>query len=261
MRSAFKYIGLLVIFLPRICLGQSINNLKDVILTGTVNPNLIALSDSGVTRLIVEISKYPFTHESIQRASNQLYQTDVKANQEIHLTIQSPSKRFYMYIYIQRNWGNKLADYWSGIDNVYILDAGDHITARFDNNYTRFFGKGSEKLNCESELYSHTYVWPRTSNDVLLKMAKLKNQNKLQEAQRLMNYKKDSCFIIQKKIVERYRSSLGKTLADIMLENCIGLRYFWEFRGYDQSFADNSKDSRKAIYQESYRNVKFDFQH
>jgi len=226
---------------------------RDVIITGSVTDSLIKTRPDGKTTVIVRVSKYPFSYAGIPAAKNDTYEVVVKYKEAFHIRVPAPAGRFYMSIDYYPSRNEVLQ--WSGIDNIYILDQGDRIKADLGRAYFSFSGKGAAKLNCESELYNASYrgwsIDPKTSEELVL----LSDQGKFSERYALMERGKDSCLLVQKAILEKYKKRLGKKLSDIMLANCYGIRYYWTLRGARQISDSDPACYRVVINSPDYKKI------
>jgi len=206
-----------------------VSKFTSVILDGKITDSLIKRRPNGETTVIIRISQYPFTDVNMRSANNTGYRLEVKYNHPFQVKILSPSKMFYMsisYAMAQASPGNPVNDFsWSSFDNVYILEAGDDIKAELGKDYYTFSGKGATKLNCESEIYKKNY---KLTDDDL----HIFNGKQYEKFIDKTSHKMDSCFLLQESIVKKYAPKLGKTLSNVMLANCYGLKYFTIIRYY-----------------------------
>jgi thiol-disulfide isomerase/thioredoxin len=234
--------------------AQRINHLAkftDVILSGKVTDSSIKKRKDGKTTVYVKISKYPFSESGINATKGTKYEVVVKYNETFNIRIPSPANSFYMCI----NYYKNEVLYWSDQDNIYLLNQGDSINADLGSSYFKFSGRGSDKLNCESEIYNASFRGWSFGTEVQDKIVSLLNHGEYKEYFTLIEGGRDSCFLIQKAILEKYKKSLGKELSDIMLANCYGIRYYSTLRGARQGSDDNPVFYRAVINSPEYKKM------
>ncbi|MES2827395.1 MAG: TlpA disulfide reductase family protein [Bacteroidota bacterium] len=211
------YFLVLLLFDVNLIKAQEIINPSDVVIEGILTDS-INKNDPEKPRVVrISISKYPFDFKFLGTGLQiDEYEIATINNKSFRFIIKSPADRFYAYIEFAPM--NGLVQ-WNGYDNSYILEKGDRIKCRLSDTGYQFSGIGSEKLNCQSEIYSLQY---RFSEDDF----KLAQHNQYEEFITNIDPKMDSCLGLQRLVIENYNKIIGRDLADVMLANCYGLRYY-----------------------------------
>jgi thiol-disulfide isomerase/thioredoxin len=191
------------------------SNISDIILEGKIVDSILIKKPDEKKLITIKISKYPFTPLYTSRATHLLYEIETTYNKAFKIVIPTTSERLYMSIVYSSSMGKS----WSSQDNTYMLNKGDHISCRLSDEYFEFSGKGSEKLNCQSELYKLKY----TPTDEDLDLVTNKQLDRYAD---ITFKKRDSIFNLQKKIIEKYRPILGIDLSETFFANCYGLKYW-----------------------------------
>jgi cytochrome oxidase Cu insertion factor (SCO1/SenC/PrrC family) len=214
---------IILIFIGRAYANKNhTENFQDVVLNGKITDSLIKELPGGHSRVVIIVSKYPFSDFGMEDATHQKYELMAKYNEPFKLHISVPAKRFYMYLFY--DMPNEVN--WQYLDNVYIIDQGDNLRVELNNTGFKFWGKGAEKLNCETEIYKTSFkIWGDTDNAVL-------HPKEFKKYIEINNRKLDSCLFVQESIVEKYAPKMGKEMTEIMRTNCNGLRYYSEVLGY-----------------------------
>jgi len=153
---------------------------------------------------------------NITTAPTTKYVVEADSNNYFKLVIAAPAKRFYMHLSFAPN-GNAF------IDHIYLLEQGDKLKCTLSKGNFSFSGKGSAKLNCQSQIYQARY---RATNATL---AKAKN-GVWAEVFEAAASQQDSILQVRLAIVESFAPLLGKDMANIMRANCYGLSYFTMLR-------------------------------
>lgn len=190
---------------------------EDIIITGETIDSAI-INDPGKKQdLMIHSSSYASYFLSAPTITND-FKIGFKSNFEVIL----PGKTRYMYVDFGLQPARGLVEF-NNVDNTYILEKGDRIHCRLSQKYYQFSGRGSEKLNCQSEIYALIY----TPNEN--ELAHLFNK-KYKDFFWLSNKRRDSLFLLQVDVVNKYSSILGRKMAGVMLANVYGNRYFTMLR-------------------------------
>lgn len=218
---------------------------SDITIEGKIIDSSVNALPNKESEVRLRISNYPFNYSRMGKTIHKVYSLKVKYNQPFKFVLPNSSERIYMVISYELP---RAADYWSGGENVYILQKGDRINCLLSNDIYIFSGKGSEKLNCQSEIYKVQIKY----NGTLLAFMRAKSYSKYHEE---MDRRLDSCLLLRKAIIEKHRPKLGKDLSDIMLANCYGMRYLKSLQGgkFDGDVFPESYDS--YINSEGFKNI------
>ncbi|MEJ2884627.1 TlpA family protein disulfide reductase [Pedobacter sp. GR22-6] len=144
------------------------------------------------------------------------YTLETKYNKLFKFIIPAPAERFYMTLFFD---GLRGMENWQSFANVYILEEGDEISCELSGEFFYFSGKGSEKLQCQSEMYKHQFTFDNTSKDLI-------NSRQFKKHIAYINAKADSVLKIRIATVNGYSTKLPKDILEVLLANCYGLRYF-----------------------------------
>lgn len=218
LKKAF-FIEIALLFLTMTVFAKSqdkISNPNMVVIEGKILDSNINSLPNKETEIWIRVSKYPFNLALIQNLMHKTYKLKVKNLQNFKFIIPALADRFYLSIqYIPKIGTN----HWqSGFTNIYIIDKGDRIKCILSNDEFKFSGKGSDKLNCQTDIYKTQWKL----DDHLMS---LYNATDFTTLFNELDRRADSCFVLRKKIIETYRIKLGNELSNIMLANCYGLRY------------------------------------
>ncbi len=136
----------------------------------------------------------------------------------------------------------------SSINNVYIFEKGDSVNCKVSEKSYEFYGKGAEKLNCQSEMYDIRYR--PSKNDV-----KLLNDKQYQDYFEARNKIADSIFEKQLGVVNKYAVKLGKKMTEIMLANAYGNRYASNLNSLIMSRLSDPGLLPAFLESEAYQNI------
>lgn len=219
MGNMIKYIFFLLFLLPTVIVKSANLDFGTVIIEGVV-------VDTCNAPIEVEVAISTFASNDLTTKFERITQfTD--NNKKFRFSIQSPAKRFYMRIKFSPNGSTY-------IDNVYILEDGDHIKATLSKYKFLFEGKGATKLQCQDNLYRCRYV----ADDSEAKWLSAKSWT---ERFQYLAKKQDSVLNLRLQIVKYFEPLLDKDLANILKANCIGLRYFTWFRTAQTTSEDTER--------------------
>lgn len=175
------------------------------------------------------------------------FKIGLRSKFKIHL----PGESRYTYINFDLQNVTDAVDF-NNFDNTYILEKGDNINCKLSQKYYQFFGNGSEKLNCQSEIYKLKYSPSRTELTLL-------SAKKYEDFFLISNKRMDSLFNLQIEIVNNYSSKLKNKMTRIMLANCYGNRYFPMLRGYFSMSKSSPNEFLDLInsmaYKENYKKI------
>lgn len=215
---------------------------NDVIIEGRITDSLIYITPGQKATVTLRISTFPTSGVSFPATK---YVLELDSNQYFKFIIPAPATRFYMDIFF-----NPIkTQYWSFIDNIYILEKGDRITCNLSSNYFEFSGRGSAKLNCQSAIYKYRYKI--TEHD-----RNFAKNNQLNEVAKFNSQKLDSLLKLRLAVVRKFAPNLGKEMTDILLANCYGMRYYnWLRTGYITS--QTAQKYQEFINSTPYKNIDF----
>ena len=192
-------------------------NADDVVIEGKITDSLLSLVPDKKVNVTLYVSKFPVNGSLTPREKVVL---ETKYNEPFKFVIKSPADRFFMRIDFRMQNPFK---YWSDVDNVYILEKGDRVSCKLSDSFFEFSGKGSEKLQCQSEIYRCRIKGVNT-------LIMLSNSGQFDKEVALMHHKLDSINQQRLTIVKHFAPKLGKEMTDIMIANCHGLKYYTWFR-------------------------------
>lgn len=250
MKKLCFYIVLLFVYFNSYGQKQKVK-LTDVIIEGVIT-DTIAGKQNERRKIQLTISKYPFTLTNQVMTKQETYEKEVGFNEKFEFIIPAIADRFFMRILYVTGSGKSWSSY---IDNIYMLEKGDRVKCSLNDNYFQFFGKGSEKLNCQSEIYKLCYRESPLEYELLAK-------GKEMEYLISMDRKRDSVLVLQRKVVERYATSLGPSITQIMLLNCYGLKYFTWLRSLEMRLSTKNSyfDPYYGFLNSGvYNNINLDF--
>lgn len=205
---------------------------NDVIIEGKI-PDFLMTGPEKI-KIIFSISLFPAT--GITAPSTQ-YDIQPENNGRFKITFDSPAERFYMRVAF-----SSYSEYFkSNINNVYILEKGDRIRCKLSNGAFDFSGKGSEKLQCQTDIFKvrHLPYFDR------LKLGKDVDAQML-----------DSLLKLRLEVVDRNAKKLSTEMKDIMIANCYGITYqdlLWS----GLVFSHNRDNYRSFINSEAYRVIDY----
>lgn len=202
---------------------------SDVVIEGVVLDKDM-LASNYLTTVSVIISKYPFPAVEAAATKYKRYEFKCHYGEKFKFIIPAVSNLFYAQIDF---YTPKVGGYFSYFDNIYIVEKGDRIDCKLYKTFFEFSGKGSAKLQCQSEIYKKNYKW----DDGDIERIKTKQFGPLVKG---IFHKIDSCLNVQKKIVEQYKPRLGPKLSTILLANCYGLAYYGQIRTFRAMMGDNN---------------------
>lgn len=222
---------------------------ENVIIQGKVDDSLISQLPEGISTVTLLISKYPLPAVNMVGVDYKRYEIKVHYNKRFKLRISPPADRFYMSLYYDLD-PISTHFFWSDIDNIYMLEKGDSVNVSLKKDFFLFSGKGSAKLNCESEIYKRHYDY----SDLFVAAV---NNGKYKYFFSTIDHKIDSCFQLQLNVIEHYKNKLSGTDKNILIANCYGLKYYTLLRGIRQSMgmSGNSAMLKPVINSEAYRKI------
>ncbi len=188
-------------------------------LKGRVTDPDIQQMPGGKTRLYAIVSECPFNGMILSGSANfksKMIELQVGCNEPFTMTIPVQAKRVFMILRYEdtllgRKWVNDN-------NNVYILEEGDDLQCVLSKNDVRFTGKGSARLNCQTDLHQAKFV--------LKNRTLLFNAGQFSAIYRKQKEGIDSAIKVQKAIINRYRSRVGREMAGILTANIYGLAYY-----------------------------------
>lgn len=219
---------------------------QGVIIEGCVNDTNVNTLAEGKTKVEIMISRYPFGAGYMRRAAHKDYSRIVKNGEPFRFVLPALADRFYMSVSYVPKLGT---EHWqSGSSNIYIIDEGDSIKCTLTNDAFRFEGRGADKLNCQTDIYKIRY----RLDDSLMAVFESADYRRRFE---ILDRKNDSCLQLREEVVRKYRMKMGDELANVMLANCYGLRYWSSIRN-ERIFATNNSELYKAyLNSDGYKNI------
>ncbi|MFN0293484.1 TlpA family protein disulfide reductase [Pedobacter helvus] len=174
---------------------------EDVVIEGRITDDMTKLPKGKQLQVSILISEFPTSGTSFP-GKKYMPRID-QLTGHFRQIITAPAKRFYMYLLLEPVEEKKSS--WSFIDNVYILDAGDRITCQLSSRYFNFQGRGSAKLQCQSEIYSKKLISSRKGRE-----------------------QADSLLKVRLAIVQKYAPKMGQEITGMLTANCYGMKdYLW----------------------------------
>ncbi|PWG80670.1 TlpA family protein disulfide reductase [Pararcticibacter amylolyticus] len=187
-------------------------------LKGRVADPEIQQMPGGKTRLYAIVSECPFNGMILSGSANfksKMIELKVGFNEPFTMMIPLLARRMYM---ILRYEDNLLGRKWvNDNNNVYILENGDDLRCVLSKNDIRFTGKGSARLNCQTDLHQAKFI--------LKDRTTLFNAGQFSAIYSKQKKGIDSAIKVQKAVINRYRSRIGREMADILTANIYGLAY------------------------------------
>ena len=187
--------------------------IKGVVLDSIANN----IKDSSI---IVRLCVTSFASK-VNVAPTVIYNVKTSPGKEFEFKFKAPDD--YFYINIMLNIPNQFT-YWNNPDNMYIVEVGDNLFCELSSQDYKFYGKGSDKLNCQSEIYHKRYL----AND---DYTTLLQKGKYEEAFRYRSKIKDSLLKSSLEVVESYSDRLDPSLVETFKANCYGNIYASDIRG------------------------------
>ncbi|MCD0489694.1 TlpA family protein disulfide reductase [Pedobacter sp. MC2016-14] len=200
------------------------NEPNNIVIEGKVtDPMFNSVPDTNIT-VMLWVTSFP---SKINIAPTEYYSVITKPNKPFKLSFIAPAKRFYIHIGFVPN----SFQMWSSSDNMYVMDKDDQITCKLSCANFEFSGKGSDKFNCQSDIYHYRYL--ATAEDIQFRKNRQFNE--------LFDYrgtKKDSLLKLKLETIEKYARSIGKETTELMIANSYGQLYYSDLKGERGSYND-----------------------
>ncbi|RZK48058.1 MAG: hypothetical protein EOO99_11565, partial [Pedobacter sp.] len=207
---------------------------KEIIIKGFIDDEQLKKYPDSAVEVNVSVSTFP---SGMVMDNFITYKTSVRNLENFKFIIPITQQRLFMRI--DYNSLNSLF-YWSGHENIYILEPGDNIECILTSKYFYFKGKGSEKLNCQSEIYNHR----NKNRNLQLLNIDPKRYYELEEQA------SDSILDLRLKTIAKYSKYLTIEQVNILKANSFGLKDYPFHRGLNLKL---SNSSHLSLYYNSNR--------
>ncbi|MEQ7799774.1 redoxin domain-containing protein [Pedobacter sp. ASV1-7] len=167
-----------------------------------------------------------------------------------------PGTSDFTYVNFMTSSTNDVSS-WNSYDNMYIMEKGDRITCKLSNEYYEFTGKGSEKLNCQSEIYRLNF----SNNDGEIKLLQ---EERYKEYFSIIKRRMDSIYSQQIAVINKYAPGMGENMTKIMMANCYGNKYYTLLRSNTIKATRSSgsiKFLKAFLESEIYKGIDNDLNH
>ncbi|MCX2449942.1 TlpA disulfide reductase family protein [Pedobacter sp. PLR] len=245
MKNINKIAGLILLFLcvitESLIAQAKMGSMADQI---TIEIDLLDNADQPLLNkeLSVRLSIATFGSD-ISIAPRKVYTTILSTDKPFKISL--PSTTNFTYVHFEFEGMEKRGF----LNNYYIFEKGDSVKCRVSGNSYEFYGKGAEKLNCQSEMYDLQY---RSG----VKESKLYRDKQYETLFRVTKKILDSIFELQVEIVNKHAIKLGRKMTEIMLANAYGNRYAPNISSVIMSSRINDRNLLPAFLKsDAYRSI------
>jgi thiol-disulfide isomerase/thioredoxin len=185
-----------------------------LVLKGKIIDSLLFRKNTKSLQIMVSSSTFPSADSFIDKEN---FNLEKGYNEPFELTFISEEKFIYLTFGVPGIMGS--------YPYIFELKGDSVVNFNITKSGLRFIGDHVSRLQCQSDIFR---IDPM--KDYLESFRKLSLNGQYSKIFNLLDAKQDSVFSLRMKIVEKYRPIIGDHFADVMIANCYGMRYYFDFR-------------------------------